>query len=165
MRGVSLGFALVSCLFLGTAAFSQQSTARPPTPAQAPASPATQKPNRLTPGSIVYIVPNHGYETAISAAIARKKVPVAISEKESTAGFKIECVTDFKKGSTWRAVFLGAYNSGAETDASFRVVDVTTGIVIYAYNVHKFGSHNVQSTSEAFAKHLKSFIERGGQAE
>ncbi|MGH9684406.1 MAG: hypothetical protein ACRD4S_12450 [Candidatus Acidiferrales bacterium] len=116
---------------------------------------------RLTPGATVYIVPNGGFEDSLSAAIAKKKVPVTVVEKESAAQFKVESTIDFKKGSTARAIFLGPANDGAATTASLRVVNEATGAVVYAYNVRKYGNANTQSTSEAFAKHLKGFIEHG----
>lgn len=147
---------LVAVLMLAVPARSQEN-AKP-----APASPANVAPARLTPGSTVYIVPNAGFEDSLSAAITKKKVPVVVVEKESAARFKIESTIDSKKGSTARAIFLGAANDGAATTASLRVVDEVTGAVVFAYNVHKYGSTNTQSTSEAFAKHLKGFIEHGG---
>ena len=167
MRNYFFRFAIALCLLPGTSAFSQQSTVQTPTPAQTAAAPTPQIPSRLVPGSIVYIVPNQGYEIAISAAIAKKKVPLVISEKESAAPFRIESVTIFKKPSMARGVLLGSNFTGYEMDASFRVVDVKTGVVVYSYDVHKFESHmedNVRSTSEAFAKRLKNFMIQGGPA-
>lgn len=131
-------------------------------PAPTPANAASATPTRMTAGARVYIVPNQGFEDSLSAAITKKKVPVVVVEKESTAQFKVESTIDFKKGSTARAIFLGPANDGAATTASVRVVDEASGAVVFAYNVRKYGNTNTQSTSEAFAKHLKGFIEHGG---
>ena len=128
----------------------------------APANSASAAPIRMMTGARVYIVPNQGFEDSLSAAITKKKVPVVVVEKESTAQFKVESTIDFKKGSTARAIFLGPANDGAATTASVRVVDEASGAVVFAYNVRKYGNTNTQSTSEAFAKHLKGFIEHGG---
>lgn len=128
----------------------------------APANGASAAPTRMMAGVRVYIVPNQGFEDSLSAAITKKKVPVVVVEKESTAQFKVESTIDFKKGSTARAIFLGPANDGAATTASVRVVDEASGAVVFAYNVRKYGNTNTQSTSEAFAKHLKGFIEHGG---
>lgn len=128
----------------------------------APANPPSTAPTRMMPGVRIYIVPNQGFEDSLSAAITKKKVPVVVVEKESTAQFKVESTIDFKKGSTARAIFLGPANDGAATTASVRVVDEASGAVVFAYNVRKYGNANTQSTSEAFAKHLKGFIEHGG---
>lgn len=147
---------LVAVLMLAVPARSQEN-AKP-----AAASPANVAPTRLMQGARVYIVPNQGFEDSLSAAITKKKVPVVVVEKESEAQFKLESTIDFKKGSTARAIFLGAANDGSATTASLRVIDEATGAVVFAYNVHKYGSGNTQSTSEAFAKHLKGFIEHGG---
>lgn len=127
-----------------------------------PANATSAAPTRMTAGARVYIVPNQGFEDSLSAAITKKKVPVIVVEKESTAQFKVESTIDFKKGSTARAIFLGPANDGAATTASVRVVDEASGAVVFAYNVRKYGNTNTQSTSEAFAKHLKGFIEHGG---
>lgn len=128
----------------------------------APANAASVAPTRMMPGARVYIVPNQGFEDSLSAAITKKKVPVVVVEKESEAQFKVESTIDFKKGSTARAIFLGPANDGAATTASVRVVDEASGAVVFAYNVRKYGNANTQSTSEAFAKHMKGFIEHGG---
>lgn len=128
----------------------------------APANAASAAPTRMMPGARVYIVPNQGFEDSLSAAITKKKVPVVVVEKESEAQFKVESTIDFKKGSTARAIFLGPANDGAATTASVRVINEASGAVVFAYNVRKYGSTNTQSTSEAFAKHLKGFIEHGG---
>lgn len=130
--------------------------------APAPANAASTAPTRMMTGARVYIVPNQGFEDSLSAAITKKKVPIVVVEKESTAQFKVESTIDFKKGSTARAIFLGPANDGAATTASVRVVDEASGAVVFAYNVRKYGNTNTQSTSEAFAKHLKGFIEHGG---
>jgi hypothetical protein len=128
-------------------------------------TPANVAPTRMMPGAKVYIVPNGGFENSLSAALSKKKVPVTVVEKESLAQFKVESTVDFKKGSTARAIFLGPGNDGAATTASLRVIDQATGIIVFAYNVHKYGAANTQSTTEAFAKHLKDFMEtgKGGQ--
>ena len=128
-------------------------------------TPANSTPTRMMPGAKIYIVPNEGFENSLSAAISKKKVPVLVVEKESLAQFKVESTVDFKKGSTARAIFLGPAQDGAATTASLRVIDQATGIIVFAYNVHKYGAANTQSTTEAFAKHLKDFIEtgKGGQ--
>src|SRR5690348_17342722 len=104
-------------------------------PAPAPANAASTAPTRMMTGARVYIVPNQGFEDSLSAAITKKKVPIVVVEKESTAQFKVESTIDFKKGSTARAIFLGPANDGAATTASVRVVDEASGAVVFAYNV------------------------------
>lgn len=90
-------------------------------------------------------------------------MPVVVVEKESTAQFKVEStIAILRSDSTARAIFLGPANDGAATTASVRVVDEASGAVVFAYNVRKYGNTNTQSTLEAFAKHLKGFIEHGG---
>ena len=151
-----VGIAFLFALTLAAPAWSQE------TPKPTPSNATSAAPARMLPGARVYIVPNNGFEDSLSAAITKKKVPVVVVEKESEAQFKVESTIDFKKGSTARAIFLGPANDGAATTASVRVVDEATGAVVYAYNVRKYGNANTQSTSEAFAKHMKGFIEHGG---
>ena len=129
--------------------------------AQSQSASSGSESNRVEPGAKIYIVPDGGFEDSLSAAIVKKNVPVVVVEKESEAQFKIESTIDFKKGSAARAIFLGPANDGAATTASVRVVNEASGAIVFAYNVHKYGSANTQSTSEAFAKHLKKFIESG----
>ena len=130
MRNYFFRFAIALCLLPGTLCILATVHRTNANIRQTAAAPTPRIPSRLVPGSIVYIVPNQGYEIAISAAIAKKKVPLVISEKESAAPFRIENVTIFKKPSIARGVLLGSNFTGYEMDASFRVMDVKTGVVV-----------------------------------
>ena len=60
---------------------------------------------------------------------------------------------------------LFAYCAGIEGSqtASVSLIDAKTKAVVWAYNVHKGGSSNFQSSAEACAKHLKNWLEHKGK--
>ena len=54
-------------------------------------------------------------------------------------------------------IFLGSQQSNEE--ASIKVVEISSGEVVYGYSVHKENSYRgKQSAGEACAKHLKESI-------
>lgn len=120
---------------------------------------AAQDANAIPPGSKVFIAPiSGGFEADLKKAFDTKKVPLVIVEKREEADFEITGTAESKKASTAKKLFGGEWRS--DESASISVTNLKTGVVVYAYSVHK---HNAEfgrtSTAEACAKHLRAKVE------
>ena len=107
-------------------------------------------------GSKVFVSPaSDGYDTYLKAALIAKHVPVVIVEDKAQADFIITSTTaESQKASTAKKVILLNWHSNE--DASIRVSDAKTGVVVYGYTAVKNSSaHGKKSTAESCAKHLK----------
>ncbi len=134
----------------GTIIQAQQQVAAPPEPSA-----------QIEPGSRIFIEPlENGYHIYLAAAFQNKKVPLVIVMDKSKADFRLVAVTESEKAGWAKMLFLG---SGASAEqASMMVVNVSTGNVVFAYNVNKSNSaRGKQSSAESCAKHLKKKIESG----
>ncbi len=116
---------------------------------------------RVLRGAKVFISPlENGYNIYLAAAIQKKQVPVVIVMDKSKADFEMSAVTESEKAGWAKMLFM---NSGAsKEEASFQLVNLKTGTVVFGYNVHKTNSaRGKQSSAESCAKHLKEKIESG----
>jgi len=114
----------------------------------------------ITSGAKLFIAPmNGGFETAISAAIMKKNVPVTIVADQAQADYVLEGASETQKAGWAKIMFAGDLRSSEE--ASIRVINAKTSAVVFAYQVNKSSSfRGKQSSSESCAKHLKKYIER-----
>lgn len=120
---------------------------------------AGQEQSVIPAGSKVYIAPMGGFETYLKAAFQAKKVPLILVEVRDKADFEITGHSESQKASTAKKLLLLDWRSREE--ASIKVTNLQTGIVVFAYSVHKPSSaHGKQSTAEACAKHLKKRVNR-----
>jgi len=97
------------------------------------------------------------FGSAITAALLKKEVPVAVVTDKSKANWTIQSVSSQREDSTGtkvaKIVAFGAFaGSFTQFSGTIQVVDNETSAVLYAYNVKK---SNFQSAAEAFAKHFK----------
>lgn len=108
-------------------------------------------------GSRIFIAPMDGFETYLKEAIGKKKLPLVIVDKKQDAGYEITGVASSQKASTAKKIITWSWHSKEE--ASIQVSDLATGVVVFAYSVHKAESaHGKRSSAEACAKHLKEVI-------
>ena len=115
--------------------------------------------HRITEGAKVFIEPMDGFETYLSAAIIKKKVPLTIVDSKEKADYVIGGVSHVQPAGWAKTIFV---SPTSHADASVTVKDVHTGNVIFAYAVDKLNSIRAdQSTAEACAKHIKENIESG----
>jgi TolB-like protein len=131
--------------------FGQQSSSAPPTPT------ATRP--------TVYIAPQDGFEVYLTAAIAKKGVPVDVVADQSKATYVLKSApVEVKQESTGSKVArcIFAYCAGIEDKAnvSVQLTETSSSKVLWAYSVNKQrgGSKNQQSMAEAVAKHFKEFL-------
>lgn len=132
----------------------------------------------IKPGATVYIEPMDGYETFLAAAIAKRQVPLVIVTDRTKADFVITSTVSQRTSSQPAVVVNNTTNvnssgypssgfprggSGAglgSTSVSISVVNVHSSQIVFAYAADKRENHQLQSTAEACAKHLKEFIEK-----
>jgi hypothetical protein len=128
------------------------------TPAQTPPAPA-EADMRIPAGSRLYIAPiEGGYDTYLAAAIHKKEVPVILVADKSKADFELSGVTETERAGWAKTIFLAS--TATNEDASIKIVNLKSGVIVFGYNVHKTNSaRGKQSSSEACAKHLKDKIE------
>jgi len=114
-----------------------------------------------------------GYETYLTAAIAKKQVPLIVVVDKDKADYIIRSTVS-EHAPTSPAVIINNTNgvnngnsgfpvprSFGRTNASISVIDAHTSQIVFAYAVGKAANTNqLQSTAEASAKHLKEFIEK-----
>lgn len=126
-----------------------------------PAQDAAEMAEKAIPrGSRVYIAPMpNGFETYLAAGIINKKVPVVITTLEDQADFVISGISATEKAGWAKMLFLGSENSNEQ--ASIKVTNRQSGVVAFAYAVHKGNSaKGSQSAAESCAKHIKEYIEK-----
>jgi TolB-like protein len=131
--------------------FGQQSSSAPP-------APTATRPT-------VYIAPQDGFEVYLTAAIAKKGVPVDVVADQSKATYVLKSApVEVKQESTGSKVArcIFAYCAGIEDKAnvSVQLTETSSSKVLWAYSVNKQrgGSKNQQSMAEAVAKHFKEFL-------
>ena len=112
----------------------------------------------------IFIEPQNGFESFISAAIVKKHVPVVVTENRESASFVLSSHVQEKTESTGSKVArcLFMYCAGIEgmQNATVQLVNAQHE-VSWAYNVRKGSASAYQSTAEAIAKHLKEYLEKG----
>jgi hypothetical protein len=126
---------------------------------QSPASAPGDADTRIPAGSRLFIAPiEGGYDTYLAAAMHKKEVPLILVADRSKADFELSGVTDTEKAGWAKTIFLAS--TATNEEASIKVVNLKTGIIVFGYNVHKTNSaRGKQSSSESCAKHLKEKIE------
>lgn len=108
-------------------------------------------------GSKVFLAPMGGFETYFKAALEKKHVPLVVVEDRDKADFEISGAAESQKASTAKKVIMLDWRS--KEQASIKVTDLKSSVVVFAYSVHKASSaHGKQSSAEACAKHLKEKI-------
>ena len=114
---------------------------------------------RIPKGARLFISPvEGGYDIYLAAAIVEKKVPVILVTDKAKADFELASVTESEKANWAKMLFLSSSNSAEQ--ASIKIVRLSSGNIVYGYNVHKSNSvRGKQSSAEACAKHLKDKIE------
>lgn len=111
----------------------------------------------------IFIAPAEGFESYLAAGFTKKEVPAEIVTDESKADFVLRATpVDQHPESTGskvaRCLFLYCIGMEGTHTVSIQLVNAQSQSVVWAYNVRKAGDHNFQSSAEACAKHLKSWL-------
>lgn len=125
-----------------------------------------QTASAIEPNPTVFVEATEGFDSYISAAIVKKKVPIRVTQTIENATYvltnKVEQKEESGVSKLARCVFAYCIGIEGTQTATVRLVNVKTGEVAWAYNVRKPGSKNFQSSAEAIAKHLKRYLEEKG---
>lgn len=114
-----------------------------------------QQQTDIPPGSTLYIAPaDNNFHIDVAGALRNKGVKLVVVNDEGKADYRMDVTAENKKPGAARAIFLGQWSEGT---ASATVTNITTGVIVWAYNVHKINRRR-QSTAEAIAKHLKDHV-------
>jgi hypothetical protein len=149
--GAYFGMLFLVVIF-GNPAHAQQG------PSPDTAAVAAPNPERIAPGSKIFIEPMDGFDTYLSAAFLKKKVPVLVVDDKAKADFIVSGSSHVDKASWAKTMFV---SPNPHAEASVSIKDARTGNLVYAYNVDKPAAVRAnQSTAEACAKHLKDAIEK-----
>jgi hypothetical protein len=115
----------------------------------------------------IYIEPQNGFESYISAAIIKKQVPALVTLNKADAKFVLTSVVLQEKETTGgkiaRCLFLYCAGIAGIQTATVQLINPANQQVVWAYNVRKGSASAYQSTAEAIAKHLKEFLEKRSQ--
>jgi hypothetical protein len=99
-----------------------------------------------------------GFDTYLSAAMLKKKVPIVIVDDRTKADFVMVGSSHVDKAGWAKTIFI---SPNPHAEASISIKDAHTGNMVFAYNVDKSNAVRAnQSTAEACAKHLKEAIEK-----
>jgi hypothetical protein len=112
----------------------------------------------------VYIQPDNGFETYVSAAFTKKHVPVVVVSEQDAATFilqptPVDVKTESPGSKVARCLFLYCAGIQGEQTVSIQLINPRTKATVWAYTVRKYDAHAYQSSAEAIAKHLKQFLE------
>lgn len=115
----------------------------------------------------IYIAPQNGFESYLAGAFTKKDVPAQIVQTPEAADYILSAAPVEQKpestgGKIARCLFVYCAGIEGSQTASVTLTDAKTKLVLWAYNVHKGGSTNFQSSAEACAKHLKRWLEHKG---
>jgi hypothetical protein len=139
-----------------TAITSENSSTQRATVSTQPATELSKE--RIPNGAKVYIAPLNGYESFITAAMIKKQTPITIVNSIDKADYSITGVSESVQAGWSKMLFFGSEQSNEQ--ASIVMTNLSSGVVVWGYNVHKTNSFKgKQSSSEACAKHLKARIE------
>jgi hypothetical protein len=118
-------------------------------------------PTYIPAGSRVYVADINGmpgFENNLVAAFQKKRVDLLVVAHRSQADFEINGYAESQKAG-WAKIIFG---SGLpESEASFQLVNLKTGVVAYAVASYKVNSLNGnKSTAEHLARNLRQKMER-----
>ena len=115
----------------------------------------------------IFIEPQNGFDSYVSAAIVKKNVPAVVTTVKDDANYILTSAVITKEESTGskvaRCLFLYCAGAAGTQTATVQLINAKTQEVAWAYNVQKANASAYQSTAEAIAKHLKQFFEKHPQ--
>jgi len=114
----------------------------------------------------IYVEPQSGFETYLSAAISKKKVPVDVVTDQTKATYTlkaapVEIKSESTGGKIARCVFANCVGIEDKGSVSVQLIEASSSKMVWAYSVNKqrIGAKDEQAMAEAVAKHLKEYVE------
>lgn len=111
----------------------------------------------------IYVSAAEGFQTALIAALTKKKVPAKIVNQADGAEYTLKAAPVDSKdessaGKIARCMFLDCIGVNGFSEVSVELIQNKSTAIVWAYQVRKANSGpvGIQSLSEAIAKHLKN---------
>jgi hypothetical protein len=111
----------------------------------------------------VYVMAEGGFQTALTAALLKKHVPLTVTTDQTKADYILKAAPVDSKdesgaGKVARCLFLDCIGINGYSEVSVQLLRQEGSTVVWAYQVRKgnSGPLGVQSLSEAIAKHLNN---------
>ena len=116
-----------------------------------------------SPQPTVFIMSTQDFQTALAAAMIKKKVPIVMVSKQDGSEYTLKAAAVYSKdesgaGKIARCLFAYCAGMNGFSSVSVELIKTDGDTVVWAYQVRKANSGplGIQSLSEAVAKHLKN---------
>ncbi len=118
--------------------------------------------SKIPANSKIYIAPMEGgFETYVTAAIQKKKIPLTIVATREQADFEIKGTVEKQKAGWAKTIFISPLPS---IDSTMQVINVKTGVVAYSISSTKSNARRGRKGSaEHLAKNLAKKMQNDGQ--
>ena len=115
---------------------------------------------RIPANSKIYIHPMDGFETYVTAALQKKKIPLFIVADREQADFEIKGSVEKQKAGWAKTIFVSPLPS---IDSTMQIIDVKTGVVAYSISSTKANARRGRKGSaEHLAKNLAKKMQIDG---
>ena len=115
---------------------------------------------RIPAGSKVYINSMDGFETYVTAAIQKKKVPLVIVADRDKADFEIKGSVEKTKAGWAKTIFV---SPNPAIDATMQVINIQSGVVAFSNSSNKNAARRGRKGSaEHLAKNLAKKMQDDG---
>ena len=122
----------------------------------------TSTDTKIPANSKIYINPmEDGFETYVTAAIQKKKVPLLIVSNREQADFEIKGSVEKQKAGWAKTIFISPLPS---IDSTMQIINVKTGVVVYSISSTKSNARRgKKGSAEHLAKNLAQKMQDDGQ--
>ena len=115
---------------------------------------------RIPANSKVYINDMDGFETYVTAALQKKKLPLTIVAERDKADFEIKGSVEKQKAGWAKTIFVSPL---PEIDATMQIINIKTGVVAYSNSSTKNAARRGRKGSaEHLAKNLAKKMQDDG---
>jgi hypothetical protein len=119
--------------------------------------------NKIPAGAKVFIEKMDGFETYMTAALEKKKVPLVVVSKREEADFEIKGVAEKQKAGWAKTIFGSGLPSAS---ASIQVINLKSGVVAFAVSEERRDANFGQrSVAEYLAKKIGEKMRNDEKAE
>ncbi|HMJ07592.1 MAG TPA: hypothetical protein VK468_01220, partial [Pyrinomonadaceae bacterium] len=117
---------------------------------------------RIPKNSTIYINPMEGgFDTYVTAAIQKKKIPLRIVADRDKADFEIKGTVEKQKAGWAKTIFISPLPA---IDSTMQIIDVRSGVVAYSISSTKANARRGRKGSaEHLAKNLAQKMQNDGE--
>lgn len=117
---------------------------------------------KIPANSKVYIAPMEGgFETYVTAAIQKKKIPLTIVADREKADFEIKGTVEKQKAGWAKTIFVSPLPA---IDSTMQIINVKTGVIAYSISSTKSNAaRGRKGSAEHLAKNLAKKMQNDGE--